>query len=190
MGHSQQPGRMVQQMKWENLLVVIDKATNRLVYRAAWADWPQMIPATTDHIVRNWKGFNNWTNDDWNKFEIVWPDLTQSVTRASEANILPLTTEEHDRLCIERDKCGLAWRWLNVLYSLNKSVMGMIPGIDIADTLAELNLIKQERSIIQCMIKDDIQTYWHRIWEAKSLEEIESIAIEIKSTSRNSQAFG
>ena len=176
-------------MKWENLLVVMDKPTGRLIYRAAWTDWPQMIPTTTDYAVRRWSGFNDWTDSEWKNFEIVWPSLTQNISRASELDKLPLPKEEYDRLCFEREKCGLAWRWLNVLYSVNKSVMGMIPGIDIANTPTEEKLLQQERSTIQDMIKQDIQTYWARIWEAKSLSEIESIAIEIKSTSRNSQAF-
>jgi len=90
---------------------------------------------------------------------------------------------------MEREKCALAWRWLNVMYALNRSVTGMIPGIDVAPTLAEENLLREERAQVQTMIKNDILVYWPKIWSASTMAEVEAIGTELKSVSRNSQAF-
>jgi hypothetical protein len=65
----------------------------------------------------------------------------------------------------------------------------MIPGIDIANTPAEEELLRLERETIRGMIKQDLTKYWPRIWAATEMEEIEAIAAEIKISSRNSQAF-
>ena len=176
-------------MKWENLLVVLDKQTSRLVYRSAWAEWPQMIPTTPDYAVRQWRGFNDWTEADWTNFEITWPDVNQGAVRANPAKTLPLTEQDLVRLQMEREKCALAWRWLNVMYALNRSVTGMIPGIDVAPTLAEENLLLEERTQVQNMIKNDILVYWPKIWSASTMAEVEAIGTELKSVSRNSQAF-
>jgi len=171
--------------KWENLILVVDVKSRSVVNRFAYQEWPQMIPATHTTTVRQWKGWNDFTDKEWDSFDIVWPSVATSLERRDN----PLSNEDIARLQIERRKAGVAWRWLGVLYMLDKSVTGMIPGIDIAATPAEEDLLRQERETVRGMIKQDLQDYWPRIWACTSLDEIEAIATEIKLSSRNSQAF-
>jgi hypothetical protein len=173
-------------MRWENLLVVVDKKTRRIIYRSAWSEWPQMIPATPRLAVRNWKGWSKFTEEkDWNSFNIGWPRAGFGDLELFE----DATSEEIETFKLDRTKSAMALRWLNVLYALDRSVSGMIPGIDFADTPAELELMLQERQSVRSMIQNDLKTYWASIWEAQSLKSLEQIAFQIKLESKNVQAF-
>lgn len=173
-------------MRWENLLVVMNKETRRIVYRNVWTEWPQMIPANPGLAVRNWKGWTNFTDDkQWNEFNIAWP-------KAGFGDLELLENADSKDIAIfqlDRAKSAMAWRWLNVHYLLDRSVSGMIPGIDFADTPAELELMLQERQSVRSMIQHDLKTYWASIWEADSLKSLEQIAFQIKLESKNVQAF-
>lgn len=171
--------------KWENLLVVIDKSTGRLIFRSFWTEWPQMIPGNNRFAVRNWRGWNDWTEEDWNQFTLSWSNVMRPVERAE----IPLTDEDRARLPVEREKAAVAWRWLNVLYALHRSTEGMIPGIYVYESEAEKDLLEQERQSVKELIRQDLSQYWARIWNASTMEEIESLAEELRFTSRNSQAY-
>lgn len=173
-------------MRWENLLVVVDKKTRRIIHRSAWAEWPQMIPATPRLAVRNWKGWSKFTEEkDWSNFNIAWPQSGFGDLELLE----DATSEEIETFKLDRTKSAMALRWLNVLYALDRSVSGMIPGIDFADTPAELELMLQERQSVRSMIQNDLKTHWASIWEADSLKSLEQIAFQIKLESKNVQAF-
>ena len=174
--------------KWENLLLVMDKPTERIVFRAPWKEWPQMIPSTSQHVVRNYNGWTEFSDSDWSGFRVAWPRLVHGLELYDE-NIVPIDSVTRDRLVVERIKSGLAWRWLNVLYSFDRSVSGMIPGIDVVDNEIELKLLQQERESVKKMIADDLKKNWQRIWEASSKTELDAIAAELKFEGRNSQGF-
>jgi hypothetical protein len=174
--------------RWENLLLVIDKPTNRIVFRTPWSDWPQMIPTSHQLAVRNYKGWVDFSDTQWNDFQVAWPRLMYGL-ETYDPQTHPLDRETNSRLLVEREKSALAWRWLNVLYAFDRSVTGMIPGIDLVDSDAELKLLEQERAVVKSMIAQDLKKHWKRIWEATSNEELVAIANEIKFESRNSQAF-
>lgn len=171
--------------KWENLLVVVDKRTERMVFRSFWTEWPQMIPGNNMFAVRNWRGWNDWSDEDWNNFKLNWGDIMRPVERDET----PLSDSDRARLHVEREKSAVAWRWLNVLYSLHRSTEGMIPGIHLYESESERRLIEQERQSVNELIRKDLSQHWTKIWDASSMEEIESLAEELRFTSRNSQAY-
>jgi len=173
--------------KWENLLVVIDKSTERLVFRSFWTEWPQMIPGNNRFAVRNWRGWNDWTNDDWNNFTLRWHNVMHPVERATPDDVL--SDEDRARLPIEREKSAVAWHWLNVLHALHRSTEGMIQGIHMYDSAAEKELLEQEHQAVKDLIRRDLSQHWARIWNASTMEEIENLAEELRFTSRNSQAY-
>lgn len=171
--------------RWENLLLVIDKNTYRVVFRTAWSEWPQMIPSSNFLIARNYKGWVEATDQNWQNFEVRWPDLIHGL----EITDQKLDQSDVTKLLLARAQSAFAWRWLSVLYTVDKNTAGMIPGIDLVSTPAEAELLNQERMAIKNMIKEDLLTYWEKIWNTTNIEELESLVHKIKITTRTGHAW-
>ena len=66
--------------------------------------------------------------------------------------------------------------------------MGMLPGIDLCDTMVELNHLEQERLAIKELIKNELKQYWSPLWNANTIEDVEQIAIELNLQNHLNQA--
>ena len=171
--------------RWENLLLVLDKNTSRVVFRTAWSEWPQMVPSSNFLTVRNYKGWVEATDQNWQNFEVKWPSLIHGLAISEQ----PIEKDDMSKLLLARAQSAFAWRWLSALYTVDKSTAGMIPGIDLASTPAEEELIRQERQAVKDMIKEDLLTYWGKIWNTDSVNELESIIHKIKITTKTGHAW-
>lgn len=169
-----------------NFIVGIDDKTTRIIWKARWQDWPQMVPATQDVIIRHYKGVDDFTEEEWNRFRLKWASLARGVERVEGED---LGMAEMDRLRLAKLKCYMAWNWINILHILHRSTQGMIPGIDIVTTEKEQALLDQERASVQRIIKGDLLSNWTALWESRTRADLEKLAAQIYYESRNGQAW-
>ena len=123
-------------MAWDNLVVAVHVSSKRLIWRAPWQEWPSMRPGTTDIAIRTYRGYNDFTMQDWQGFNLVWPIITSGITKSKN----PPTDNMVDTLKLSRDKCVMGWNWLNLLHSLQKTTLPMIPGIEIGKSKKDIEL--------------------------------------------------
>lgn len=172
-------------MAWDNLVVAVHVSSKRLIWRAPWQEWPSMRPGTTDIAIRTYRGYNDFTMQDWQGFNLVWPIITSGITKSKN----PPTDNMVDTLKLSRDKCVMGWNWLNLLHSLQKTTLPMIPGIEIGKSKKENCLLADEKHHINRLIQTDLSMFWDRIWQAHTQIELQRTAIELRLYSHNTLAI-
>lgn len=165
---------------YEDLLLVIKKSNNRVVYRTQYSEWPRMIPASPNYIVRRRQGDMPFSGADWSSFGVVWNRFNLEYR--------PTPKSEIDEMEVDRMKSRLAWVWLNVLHNANNNTMGMLPGIDLCDTMVELNHLEKERAVVKKLISDELKQYWEPLWCCNTKAEVEKIATELNLQNQLNQA--
>ena len=163
---------------YQDLLLVVKKTTNRVVFRTMYSEWPRMISASPDYIVRRRQDDISFSDTQWNS--VIWQKF--------RLEIKPILPDEMSTFKVDNLKCRVAWTWLNVLHNANISTMGMLPGIDLCDTMVELSHLEQERLAIKELIKSELKQYWSPLWNANTIEEIERIATELNLQNNFNQA--
>lgn len=163
---------------YQDLLLVVKKSTNRVVFKTIYSEWPRMIPASPDYIVRRRQDDISFNESQWNS--VIWYKFN--------LEIKPISPDEMPMYKVDNLKCQVAWTWLNVLHNANRSTMGMLPGIDLCDTMVELNHLEQERVAIKELIKNELKQYWSPLWNANTLEDVERIATELNLQNHLNQA--
>lgn len=163
-------------MQFRELIIAVDKETQRIVWHTPYREWPRMMPSTAQLAIFPWRGNTDVTNKS-----------IDNLTVKHDRGGLALVDEfpdgaEKDRLLFVREQCILCWRWLIQLHDLRLSTVGLLPGIPLGKAGSnDRKLFEEEQSRMVDVITEEIAQYHDMIWMASDMDELELVATEMAS---------
>lgn len=172
--------------KIRNLLVVMDRETDRLVWATPYQEWPRLVPGLA-------------TLSSFQYFDPEGPsmvDINDLMVRRElgDGNKfikvgLPIGAEFR-KLILLKAKCDLTWRWLIGLHRLSLSVQGYIPNVPLGlPGTNDRALFEQELATVRENIAREINDNHWRIWAAETSSELEKIEQDLLVNRHSSQIY-
>lgn len=163
-------------MVFRELLIAVDKSTQRIVWKTPYREWPRMMPSDPNLAIFPWRGYT----------EVQLKDMDDLRVIHDRADIRILDQEipkpEKERLLLLREKCMLCWRWLIQLHDLQKSVQGFLPFMPLGkEGTQDRKLFYEEQSRVSKIIAEEITDNHDRIWLAMDMDELSEIAEHLAS---------
>lgn len=163
-------------MAFREMIIAVDKDTQRIVWTTPYREWPRMMPSTAQLAVFAWRGNMDVDNAALEGFEVRHDRGNLSLSGPFPDG------EEKQRLLFVREKCILCWRWLIQLHDLQLSTQGLLPGISLgANNTNDRKLFEEEKARMAEVIAQEIAQYHDMIWISSTREELESVAMDIAS---------
>lgn len=161
---------------FRELLIAVDKETQRVVWRTHYREWPRMMPSDPNLAVFPWRGFTEVQLNDIDDLRVIHD---KAEIRIADVEF---SKNEKERLLFLREKCMLCWRWLIQLHDLQRSVQGFLPFYPLGkEGTNDRKLFYEEQSRVMKVIVDEIEENHDKIWLAKDSDELSEIAEHIAS---------